>query len=312
MSSIGIGNAPCSWGSLEFEGLEGESIGYSQMLDELTETGYKGTELGDWGFMPTDPEKLHQELRRRSLTLLGAFVPVALKHPEKHASGLANALKTANLLAQVQQRAKADTPPFLVLSDENGIDPQRTHHAGRITPELSLTQTQWRCFAEGANQIALQVKEQTGIRTVFHHHCSGFIETPDEIGQLLEMTDPDVLGLVFDTGHYLYGSGQLGADTITQGLDRFADRIWYVHFKDCHPGTVQTSREEGIDYFEAVKNGVFCELGQGDVDFKAVKNWLEARQYTGWALVEQDVLPGMGSPRESARRNLEFLRSIGF
>jgi len=126
------------------------------------------------------------------------------------------------------------------------------------------------------------------------------------------MTDPDVLGLVFDTGHYLYGSGQLGADTITQGLDRFADRIWYVHFKDCHPGTVQTSREEGIDYFEAVKNGVFCELGQGDVDFKAVKNWLEARQYTGWALVEQDVLPGMGSPRESARRNLEFLRSIGF
>ena len=131
MSSIGIGNAPCSWGSLEFEGLEGESIGYSQMLDELTETGYKGTELGDWGFMPTDPEKLHQELGRRSLTLLGAFVPVALKHPEKHASGLANALKTANLLAQVQQRAKADTPPFLVLSDENGIDPQRTHHAGR-------------------------------------------------------------------------------------------------------------------------------------------------------------------------------------
>ena len=153
---------------------------------------------------------------------------------------------------------------------------------------------------------------ETGLRTVFHHHCSGFIETPDEIESLLETTDDKLLGLVFDTGHYAFGSGQCDPEAVTRGLNRFAERIWYVHFKDCHPDIAQSSRHEGWDYFEAVKSGVFCELGKGCVDFEAVKDWLESRHYTGWALVEQDVLPGMGSPRESARRNLEYLRSIGF
>ncbi|HWQ14134.1 MAG TPA: hypothetical protein VNL77_15150, partial [Roseiflexaceae bacterium] len=98
-NNIHIGNAPCSWGTLEFEGLEGERIGYAQMLDELRETGYAGTELGDWGFMPTEPEALRAELARRGLTLTGAFVPVALADAGAHAAGEAQALRTARLLA---------------------------------------------------------------------------------------------------------------------------------------------------------------------------------------------------------------------
>jgi inosose dehydratase len=312
MNAIRIGNAPCSWGTLEFEGLGEESVGYSQMLDELAETGYEGTELGDWGFMPTDPQALHEELNRRNLTILGAFVPVPLRHPEAHAPGLASVLKTAKLLAQVHEKGDSDASPFLVLSDENGTDSRRTRYAGRITPEMSLTAGEWKSFAQGANHIAERVKSQTGLRTVFHHHCSGFIETPDEIERLLDMTDRDLLGLVFDTGHYAYGSDGLDGDTVIQGMNRFAERIWYIHFKDCHPEIARTSGQEGWDYVAAVKHGVFCELGKGCVDFKAVKDWLEARRYSGWALVEQDVLPGMGSPKESARRNLEYLQSLGF
>ena len=96
---IHIANAPCSWGTLEFEGLEGEQVGYRQMLDELVETGYTGTELGDWGYMPTDPAALRTELAARRLTMLGAFVPVAFSNPAAHASGLAHALRVARLLA---------------------------------------------------------------------------------------------------------------------------------------------------------------------------------------------------------------------
>ncbi len=84
MATIRIANAPCSWGTLEFEGLGGEQVGYRQMLDELAETGYTGTELGDWGYMPTDPDALRAELAARRLTMLGAFVPVALKDPDAH------------------------------------------------------------------------------------------------------------------------------------------------------------------------------------------------------------------------------------
>ncbi|RPI26437.1 MAG: xylose isomerase, partial [Acidobacteria bacterium] len=92
-----IANAPCSWGTLEFAGFGGNRITCGQMLDELRDTGYVGTELGDWGFMPTHPDTLRRELKSRHLTMVGAFVPVALKNQEAHAAGEAEALKVAGL-----------------------------------------------------------------------------------------------------------------------------------------------------------------------------------------------------------------------
>lgn len=311
MSQIRIGNAPCSWGSLEFEGLQGKAIGYAQMLDELAATGYRGTELGDWGFMPTDPAALHKELETRRLTMLGAFVPVALKDPAAHAPGVEKAVQVATLLAAVHQRTGADTAPFLVLADDNGSDPVRTRNAGRITRAMGLTDAQWTTYAQGANRVAAAVKERTGLRTVFHHHCAGYAETPDEIATFLDRTDRELIGLVFDTGHLTFGSGRLDATSAVEALDRFADRVWYMHFKDCDPHLAERARVEGWDYFAAVKHGVFCELGKGCVDFPAVLRWLQRRNYAGWALVEQDVLPGLGSPKESAQRNRDYLRSIG-
>ena len=310
-NTIRIGNGPCSWGSLEFAGLEGQAIGYAQMLDELAATGYVGTELGDWGYLPTDPEVLTQELTRRGLALVGAFVPVALKHPAAHDEGEARVLRVARLLAAVHERARFEVPPFLVLADENGTVPVRTQNAGRVQPEWGLSEVEWSVFAAGANRIAGAVKREAGLRTVFHHHCAGYVETPDEIARLLALTDPALLGLVFDTGHYTFGSGRYDGASVLQGLDRFADRVWYVHLKDCSATVAQRSREQGWDYFQAVRQGVFCELGRGVVDFPAVRDWLQRRGYAGWALVEQDVLPGLGTPRESAQRNRDYLRSLG-
>ena len=111
------------------------------------------------------------------------------------------------------------------------------------------------------------MRAETGLKTVFHHHCAGYVETQDEIARLLELTDPQILGLVFDTGHYTYGSG--GADAVA-ALDRFRERIWYVHLKDCHPGVAAQARTRGWDYFQALRHGVFCELGKGSVDFPGV------------------------------------------
>lgn len=311
MPKIRIANAPCSWGSLEFEGLPGQAIPYGQMLDELKETGYLGTELGDWGYMPTSAEQLHAELSGRGLAMLGAFVPVALKDADAHQAGVAESVKIARLLADVTEKGEYEQLPFLALADDNGTDAIRTKNAGRTSDEMSLTDAQWKVFARGAEDIAQAVKAQTGLRTVFHHHCAGFVERPDEVARLLEMTDPNLLGLVFDTGHYIYGSGGNDPKVVLEGLDLFAGRIWYMHFKDCHPAVAGSARDEGWDYFEAVRRGVFCELGQGCVDFPAVIDWLKRQDYDGWVVVEQDVLPGMGSPKESARRNREYLRAKG-
>ncbi len=298
-----VGNAPCSWGTLEFEEAKGEQIMFGQMLDELAETGYTGTELGDWGYMPTDPIQLKAELENRGLVMLGAFVPVALKDPDSHWAGLVTALKTARLLADVASEPK----PYLVLADNNGTVPARTQNAGRVTGELGLDPADWQVFAQGASKIGRTVLVEAGLQTVFHHHCAGYVETPDEIDRFLDLTDPDAVGLVFDTGHFAYGAGHCD---VIQGMERFKDRIRYVHLKDFEPEVARQARDQGWNYFEALRHGVFCELGKGGVDFPAVLRWLKQNNYNGYVLVEQDVLPGMGSPRESARRNRDYLRSI--
>ncbi len=309
MSELLVGNAPCSWGTLEFENVGSRSIDYATMLDELTETGYVGTELGDWGFMPTEPEMLAAELNRRSLALTGAFVPVALKYPSHHEEGVAAAVRTARLLAETAQRTGQTVAPFLVLADDNGREAVRTQNAGRITPDMGLSEDEWRIFAQGADRIARAVHAETGLRTVFHHHCAGYVETHAEIERLLALTEPTLVGLVFDAGHYAYGNQ--GGSGVSYALEQFADRIWYVHFKDCSLEVLRQALENGWDYFTAIRHGIFCELGQGCVDFVAIKQWLERRNYSGFITVEQDVLPGMGSPKESAARNRAYLRSIG-
>ncbi|MGN6360561.1 MAG: TIM barrel protein [Thermomicrobiales bacterium] len=305
VTALHIGNAPCSWGAIEFEDNAARIIGYAQMLDELAATGYTGTELGDWGFMPTDPARLRGELARRKLAMIGAFVPVRLRDRAAHGPGEAQAVRTAQLLAAVSTPS-APVPPVIVLADDSGVEPVRQQNAGRITPELALPNADWPVFAAGAAQIARAVRAATGLHTVFHPHCAGWVETPAEIARFLNLTDPDVIGLCFDTGHFTYGGGDAAA-----GLARFATRIGHVHFKDCSPTVAAEARTSEWDYSTAVGHGVFCELGDGAVDFPAVLRLLREQQYSGWIVVEQDVLPGMGTPKESAQRNRNYLASLG-
>lgn len=297
--NVHIANAPCSWGALEFD-LDGSSPGYLQVLQEMAQAGYQGTELGDWGFMPTDPAQLQAALQKESLDLLGAFVPVAFADPSKHQDGVEAALRVAGLMYD------AGYPhAFIVLADENGSVPLRTLHAGRVEHSMGLTDYQWAIFAEGVTRVAQAVKDRYSMRCVFHHHCGGYVETPSELTELMNRTSPDLVGLCFDTGHYAFGGG----DPLT-GLTKWRDRIWHVHFKDFDAAIGNKAAENQWDYFTSVQNGVFCELGKGSVDFDAVKTHLEETAYSGWIVVEQDVLPGMGSPLSCAINNRNYLKTL--
>lgn len=297
---IKIANAPCSWGALEFE-LEVKSLGYQQVLSEMVETGYAGTELGDWGFMPTDPVKLKRLLKEKNLELLGAFVPVALSNEKAHDAGVEQVLKTAGLMFE------AGYPnAFIILADDNGSVEERVKNAGRISPEMGLNENQWNVFAAGAEKVAKAVKDTFGMRTAFHHHCAGYVETPQELDKLIELTDPNLIGLCLDMGHYAFGGG----DPV-EALKKYYDRIWHIHFKDYDPAVGEETVKKGYDYFKSVEEVVFCELGKGNVDFKSIVNILNEKGYDGWIVVEQDVLPGMGSPKKCAAWNRQFIQSLG-
>jgi inosose dehydratase len=295
-----IANAPCSWGMLEFDSAAPAASG-GRVLDEIAATGYAGTELGDWGFLGTDAAGLRTDLDRRGLALAGAFLAFPLTDRAAHAAGEAAAVKTARLLA-----AAASDPPLVVLSDATAADPDRTARAGRLTGADCLPSSAWSTVAAGVERAARAVRDDTGLGTVFHHHCATYVETPAEIEALMDATDHDLVGLCLDTGHATYGGG----DPVEM-LARYGARIRHVHFKDCSPAVAARARNEQWGYLEAIRHGLFCELGQGEVDFDAVLARLRAAGYRGWIVVEQDVLPSMGTPAASAQRNRQFLRRLG-
>jgi len=181
---IRVANAPCSWGVIE--NVEGERGGYARVLDEMHEAGYAGTELGDWGFMPTDPRALRRELDSRQLKLLASWVSVHLHDPSRLGADEADVLRTARQLAEV-----GGPDNLVVLGNDPYTDALRTLMAGRILPEHGMNEAQWRTFADSANRIARTVKKETGLRTVFHHHIGTWVETPEETARFLSMTDPE-------------------------------------------------------------------------------------------------------------------------
>ena len=270
MATLRVGNAPCSWGTLEFDEAKGEQIGFARMLDELAETGYTGTELGDWGYMPTDPAALRAELARRGLVMLGAFVPVALKERAAHDAGVANAVKTARLLAAVA----TDPKPYLVLADDNGSVPERTRNAGRITAGMGLSAAEWDVFAEGANLVARAVLRRDraahGVPSSLRR-----LRRDARRDRAVSGTDRPADGrpgvrhraLRLRGGELRRGRRRWSASASASGTStsRTASRRWRSR-----------ARAEQWDYFQALRHGVFCELGKGGVDFPALLRLAES------------------------------------
>ena len=294
-----IGNAPCSWGTIENTG--GQRIDHERMLDELAATGYGGTELGDWGFMPTEPAALRRELQRRELAMIGSWVTVRLADESYHQAGVEQAVEVARLLAEV-----GGPEAIINIGDDHSAYPLRRNNTGRIRPEHGLDEAGWQVFVRGAERVAEAVRGETGLRSALHPHGATWVETPDEIDSFLERSDPELLGICFDTGHFSLGGGDPLA-----GIHRYRDRIWLMHFKDFDPAVLARGAERGYDYQTLVGAGVFSELGRGSVDFPAVLEALSEIGYHGWIVVEQDVLPGMGAPKESAQRNRDYLAGLG-
>ncbi len=295
--SIRVASAPVSWGILEVEGWA-RTQSFGEVLDEMVQAGYAGTEFGPYdSFLPTDPEKLKPELAKRHLALLGAFVPLPLGHPERHEAGMRSAMQVARLVA-------AGGAPILVLADE--MNPRRMATAGNATESDGFSDKQWDSAASFVTAIAKEARK-LGLRCAFHHHAGTFVETPSEMARLLEMTDPELVGICLDTGHYFY----VGGDPV-EFARTHASRIWHLHLKDIRPAVLEQVKRERIPYLDAIRRGVFCELGEGGIDLAGVIRELEARGFDGWAVFEQDIdptVPGV-NPMASAARSREYLRRV--
>jgi inosose dehydratase len=233
------------------------------------------------------------------LQLLSSYVPVKLVDAGAHEAGEQHALKVGRLLAALGAG-------YIVLADDNGTVPELVAKAGQRTGSF-LSSDQWDVFAKGVNRIARKVHDELGLKVVFHHHCGGHVETVDETRNLMDRADHDLVGLCLDTGHWHY----TGGDALLC-VREYGERVRYLHLKDCDPNIRQSCIDQKLDYFQATKAGVFCELGEGEVNFRAIVAEMEKLGYDGWAIVEQDVLvDDLDAPKQSASRNREYLRTLG-
>jgi len=290
--------APDSWGVLDYPGPSWNQS-YEKMLDEMVWAGYTGTELGPYGFFPTDSAVLKPQLDKRKLNLLGSFVPVVLSDPASAGIAVEHIRKVGNLLAALKA-------PFLVLADAQSDE--RNRISGRVPRDGSaaLTAAQWKNVAHVVEEAA-KVSAEFGLDLVFHPHVATYVETPEECERFFDVTSHTGIGLCLDTGHCDYGGG----DSITEA-GKFASVLRFLHIKDVDTKVLAEARRKQLTFEEAIEEKVFTIIGQGSIDFPALFRLLDKNNYSGWMVIEQDVKFGATiiPPAESVAASLRYLQGI--
>lgn len=295
--TIRVGNAPCSWG-VEFAD-DPRNPAWKTVLQQNAKAGYKGIELGPVGFMPEDPAILGEALAEYDLDLIGGVVFRAFHDPAKWDDVMDGAVRTCKALT-------AHGAKHLVLIDS--ISPRRAPTAGRADEAEQMDKAEWAAFADRIRTVAKLGAEEYGLTVGMHAHAAGFIDFEPELEQLLDEVDENILKICFDTGHHSYA----GYDPVAF-MRRHIERISYVHFKDIDPAVKANVIANRIGFYDACGQGIFCNLGDGDVDFPAVRQILLDNDFEGWCTVEQDCDPeGATSPVDDAIANRLYLQSISF
>jgi inosose dehydratase len=291
--TLRLANAPCSWGVDYADAADNPPV--ARVFDGIAAAGYRATELGPYGFAPTEPATLSRLLDERGLALVGGFLFEPFHDPAAHAALEEKAGRLLALLSDVGGRV-------LVLIDH--ISEARARTAGRSDVAERLDDTRFAAMAALMARIAERAREH-GIAPVIHHHAAGYIEFEDEIDRALGAVT--AAGLCLDTGHAAF----CGLDPLALA-DRHAARIAHVHLKDIDRAVRDAAVAEGCGFDEAVSRNVFVPLGRGMVDFPAVAERLGAIGYDGFAVIEQDIDPAMSAPDlplAAARESLAFLEN---
>lgn len=292
--NINVGSAPDSWG-VWFPS-DPKQTPWQRFLDEIVEAGYTWTELGPYGYLPSDLPTLRAELGKRGLQVSATFAMGNLEEPEKWPALEKQVTGAGELLAALGAK-------YLVLIDDSYTD----LFTGQLIAPRRLPPDAWQRFIETTHKVADIAHSRFGLMVVFHPHAETHVEYEDQIEAFLAQTDPTRVALCLDTGHHAYRGGDPVAF-----MRKHHQRIPYLHLKSVDR-TVQTKVEaEKIPFAKAVQMDMFVEPAQGAVDFLAFRDMLREIDYNGFAIVEQDMYPApFDKPLPIAKRTRAYLRQIG-
>lgn len=287
MSNIRIAAAPISWGVCEVPGW-GHQMDADRVLTEMASLGVEATEFGPLGFLPEDAEGRRATLEKHGMKAVGGFVPVVLHDP-----GF-DPLPEVDTELDAYVAAGAEV---LVLAANTGLD-------GYDATRPEMREENWQAMANNLGRISERAKER-GVMAVIHPHAGTMVETWADVQEVLTRT---TIPFCLDTGHMWIG----GTDPVAFAKDH-GDRVGHVHFKDVKLAIAQRVRDGALSYYDAVKEGLYTPLGQGDVDVTAIIGSLLNQGYTGWFVLEQDLVMSIEpaseeGPQVDAAASVEFLR----
>jgi inosose dehydratase len=285
-----IATAPVNWNNADVAGYRSWTP-YPALLDEMVAAGYTATE---WGMnMEKDAARLRADLSARKLQLLGGFVGLELRNPDKKSAEVQRGIELATFFRE-------SGATYLIVADSG--DARRLSEAGHVNPAGGLSDEQWRSLGDGLNELGNRLAPP-GVQVVFHNHVGTYVETQEETARLLDETDPQLVSWCFDCGHLAYGGG----DNLEM-LERYGNRIGYVHIKDLDKSILEQAKTHGWSFAQALKSYIFAPLGQGAARIPDVVEKLRLADYEGWVVIEQDTTAG--DPTETARKNREYLEGL--
>jgi inosose dehydratase len=289
-----LGIHPINWVGEDVKE-HGDACTFEQIMTDIQALGLKGTEMGRK--YPTDIGVLKRELAARDVQLVSQWKSVFFSEPSRREAELAAYREHVLFLKEMGSKVISTAE----IGGSLHWDPRRSPNEQEVA---RLDEAGWQSLAEGLN-LAGAIAQEHGMKLTYHHHGGTVVEKPKEIDRLMELTDPSLVYLLFDTGHAYYG----GSDPLTL-LKKHYDRIAYVHLKDIRQEVLDEARAEGVDFATCIRKGVFTVPGDGCLDFKPIFEELIKQEYVGWALLEGEQDPDVHPAYAYAKRSLDYIDSI--
>jgi inosose dehydratase len=292
-----LGSCPDSWGVWFAD--DPRQPPWTRFLDELVQAGYHWLELGPYGYLPTDPRQLQDELCRRDLYVAGGTM-----HGFSGLHRRAEFAAIAERTRQVAALTAAVGGKNLIFVPVPGY---RDDVTGAYLAPPELDPDQWQTMTRATNDLGQLVAEEYGLTLQFHPHADYHVETQEQTERFLDDTDARFVSLCLDTGHLAYRRADVRAL-----IKHYPERIGYVHIKQMDPEIVAQAERHDLAFGQAVAMGASCTPPRGLPDIPTVLAALEELAVDLYVVVEQDMYPvDFDLPLPIATSTRAYLNSCG-
>lgn len=281
--------APIAWTNDDLPDLGAENS-FEQCISEMALSGFSGSEIGNK--YPKDPDVLKHYLDVRGLRICNAWF----------SSLLLSDGYDATIEAFIKHRDFLHALGAKVIGASEQGNSIQGKNVSIFGNKPVYTDEQWELIAKGFNEMGRLAREKDMYFTV-HHHMGTGVQTADEIDRLMEMTDENLVFLLFDTGHLAFA----GEDAVAV-LKKYVHRTKHVHLKSIRKDVIAEGKAKRYSFLDCVRAGAFTVPGDGDFDFRPVFDILSDADYEGWVVVEAEQDPAKANPFEYALLARKYIR----